>query len=123
MFITLANLSRFTNTIVAMFATKDELKSKVDLSDDGLTALVGKATTGTETPSGTDWYLSKYAANGNERVVKRNVSSLATYVRSTIPTATQSANGYISAADKKKLDNNDGGLFTTDSKGYIVLKG
>ena len=38
-----------------------------------------------------------------ERVVKRPVSALATYIRSTIPTATTTANGYMSKTDKAKL--------------------
>ena len=71
---------------------------------DGLNALLANAETGSSTPNASDWYLSKYASDGVERVVKRPVSALATYIRSTIPTATTAANGYMSKADKAKLE-------------------
>lgn len=70
---------------------------------DGLNALLANAETGSSTPNASDWYLSKYASDGVERVVKRPVSALATYIRSTIPTATTTANGYMSKTDKAKL--------------------
>lgn len=71
---------------------------------DGLNALLDKAESGTVVPNASDWYLSKYASDGVERVVKRPVSALATYIKSTIPAATTTANGYMSKEDKAKLD-------------------
>lgn len=82
---------------------------------DGLNALLANAESGSDTPRASDWYLSKYASDGVERVVKRPVSALATYIRSTIPTATTNANGYMSKDDKVKLDRLENTYATNDA--------
>lgn len=88
----------------AKYAREDH---KHPITSDAANAYLNALSTGTSTPQANDYYIAQYAGGGTTTTTyhRRPVSALATYVKSTIPTATTSDAGYMAAADKTALNN------------------
>lgn len=60
-----------------------DISGKVDLSEDGVSKAINKLSTGTATPSDTDYYVSQYAGGGTNTTSyhRRPVSALWSYIK------------------------------------------
>lgn len=60
-----------------------DISGKVDLSEDGVSKAINKLSTGTDTPSDTDYYVSQYAGGGTTTTSyhRRPVSALWSYIK------------------------------------------
>ena len=96
---------------------KSLLSGKVDDTSAGVSAAINRLTVGGDTPTDADYYVCQYAGGGTSMTSyhRRPVSALWKYIKAKTDAlyaaishghgdATQSAAGFMSAADKAKLD-------------------
>lgn len=102
---------------------KTLIDKKVDTTEAGINAALNRLSTGSSTPTDNDYYISQYVGGGTTTTSyhRRPVSALWSYIKTKTDAlyqakgsyaasshshsvATTSANGFMSSADKVKLD-------------------